>query len=93
MSSRRTEASLRRVVAAAGAALLVAGLAGCASTSSFKAGLQAERNEDYDRAIVEYEKALRAKPNDTTTRLSLQRAKLRGAAYHDEQARHLAGTG
>ena len=93
MLSRRSEACLRRVVAAAGAALLIAGLAGCASTSSFKAGLEAERAEDFDRAVVEYEKALRAKPDHLTTRLSLQRAKLRAAAYHDQRARRLAGTG
>ena len=93
MLSRRSEACLRRVVAAAGAALLVAGLAGCASTSSLKAGREAERAEDFDRAVVEYEKALRAKPDDLTARLSLQRAKLRAAAYHDQRARHLAGTG
>ena len=93
MLSRRSETCLRRVVAAAGAALLIAGLAGCASTSAFKAGLQAERNDDFDRAVVEYQKALRAKPDDMTTRLSLQRAKLRASAYHYQRARHLAGTG
>jgi tetratricopeptide (TPR) repeat protein len=73
--------------------LLASILAGCASTSSFKAGLEAERAEDFDRAVVEYEKALRAKPDHMTTRLSLQRAKLRAAAYHDQRARRLAGTG
>ena len=93
MLSRRSEACLRRVIAAAGAALLIAGLAGCASTSSLKAGRDAERADDFDRAVVEYEKALRAKPDDLTARLSLQRAKLRAAAYHDQRARHLAGTG
>jgi general secretion pathway protein D len=93
MLSRRSETCLRRVAAAAGAALLVAGLAGCASTSSMKAGREAERAEDFDRAVVEYEKALRAKPDDLTARLSLQRAKLRASAYHDQRARHLAGTG
>ena len=93
MLSRRTEAGLRRVVAAAGAALLVAGLSGCASTSGMRAGRAAERLEDFDRAVVEYEKALRARPDDLTARLSLQRAKLRAAQFHDERARHLAGTG
>ena len=58
-----------------------------------KAGREAERAEDFDRAVVEYEKALRDKPDDLTARLSLQRAKLRAAAYHDQRARHLAGTG
>jgi general secretion pathway protein D len=100
MLSRRTEGSLRRlglsfrrVVCGAGVALLVAGLSGCASTSSLRAGKAAERLDDFDRAVVEYEKALRAKPDDLTARLSLQRAKLRAAQFHDERARHLAGTG
>jgi general secretion pathway protein D len=93
MLSRRTEISLRRVVAAAGAALLVAALSGCASMSSMRAGKAAEQLDDFDRAVVEYEKALRAKPDDLTARLSLQRAKLRAAQFHDERARHLAGTG
>ncbi len=35
--------------------------------------------EDFDRAVVEYEKALRAKPDDIRRALSLQRAKLRAA--------------
>jgi general secretion pathway protein D len=93
MLSRRTEQGLRRVGAAAAVALLVAGLSGCASTSSLRAGKAAERIEDFDRAVVEYEKALRARPDDLTARLSLQRAKLRAAQFHDERARHLAGTG
>ena len=93
MLSRRTEACLRRVVAAAGAAVLLAGLSGCATTSSMRAGQAAERLDDFDRAVVEYEKALRAKPDDLNARLALQRSRLRAAQFHDERARHLAGTG
>jgi general secretion pathway protein D len=73
--------------------LLLVALAGCATTSSMRAGRAAEQVDDFDRAVVEYEKALRARPDDTTARLSLQRAKLRAAAFHDQRARHLAGTG
>ena len=93
MLSRRTETGLRRLAAAACVAVLVAGLSGCASMSSLRAGKAAERLDDFDRAVVEYEKALRARPDDLTARLSLQRAKLRAAQFHDERARHLAGTG
>jgi general secretion pathway protein D len=93
MSSRRSESGLRRLVAAAGAALTLAAMAGCASTSALRAGQTAERAEDFDRAVVEYEKALRARPGDVAARTSLQRAKLRAAAFHDQRARHLAGTG
>jgi general secretion pathway protein D len=58
-----------------------------------RAGRAAERAEDFDRAVVEYEKALREKPDDFTARASLQRARLRAAAAHDARARRLAGTG
>ncbi|MEO5822026.1 MAG: hypothetical protein ABIT71_16100 [Vicinamibacteraceae bacterium] len=91
--SRRTDPGLRRLVAAGAAALLLAGVSGCASTTSLRAGRAAERLEDFDRAVVEYEKALRARPDDLTARLSLQRAQIRAAAFHDERSRHLAGTG
>jgi general secretion pathway protein D len=80
-------------VAAAAAALLLVVVSGCVTASSMRAGRAAERLEDFDRAVVEYEKALRARPDDPTARLSLQRAKLRAAAFHDQRARHLAGTG
>jgi general secretion pathway protein D len=80
----------------AGAAIVLAvaaaWLPACATTG-MRAGRQAERVQDYDRAVVEYEKALRAHPDDYTARLSLQRVKLRAAADHDQRARHLAGTG
>ena len=89
----RSDRRLRGVVAAAATVLLVTALAGCATTSSMRAGKAAERLEDFDRAVVEYEKALRARPDDVEARLSLQRAKLRAAAFHDQRARHLAGTG
>ncbi len=80
-------------MAAAGAALLITAMSGCAATSAMRAGLAAERLEDFDRAVVEYEKALRARPDDYTARLSLQRAKLRSATMHERRSRRLAGTG
>jgi general secretion pathway protein D len=61
--------------------------------AGMRAGRLAERDQDYDRAVVEYEKVLRQHPDDYTARLSLQRVKLRGATAHDERARHLAGAG
>jgi len=96
MLSRRTDRPrIDRTVAglALGLAIALAGLPGCATTSSMRAGRQAERVQDYDRAVVEYEKVLRARPDDYTARLSLQRVKLRAAADHEQRARHLAGTG
>jgi len=95
LSPRTDRPRIDRTVAglALGLAIALAGLPGCATTSSMRAGRQAERVQDYDRAVVEYEKVLRARPDDYTARLSLQRVKLRAAADHEQRARHLAGTG
>ena len=91
--SPRTEARQRRILAGAAAALFITAISGCATTSPMRAGRAAERLEDFDRAVVEYEKALRARPDDYTARLSLQRAKLRASAMHDQRSRRLTGTG
>ena len=97
MLSPRTEraaAGPRRYrVLAAGLALALAVLPACATTNYMKAGRDAERQEDFDRAVVEFEKALRAKPDDVGARTSLQRARLRAAAAHDQRARRLEGQG
>jgi general secretion pathway protein D len=90
--SRRIERG-RRVAGCLAVALLVAGVSGCATTNALKLGAEAERAEDFDRAVVEYEKALKEKPQDYTARLGLQRAKLRAAAEHDARSRRLAGQG
>ena len=66
-------------VAVAAAALL---LGGCATASSMRSGQAAERFQDYDRAVVEYTKAVRAKPDDRAARLALDRARLRASQAH-----------
>jgi general secretion pathway protein D len=45
------------------------------------------------RAVVEYTKAVREKPDDRTARLSLDRAKLRASGAHFERGRRLAANG
>ena len=74
------------------AALLLAlsAVAGCASSGSLRLGEQAERAQDYDRAVVEYTKAVRQRPGDATTRLALERARLRAAQEHFSRGRRLA---
>jgi general secretion pathway protein D len=62
----------------------------CAGQRPIKAGQQAERNGDYDRAVVEYTNALRAKPDNQAARLLLDRAKLRAAQDHYLRGRRLA---
>jgi general secretion pathway protein D len=68
-------------------------LAGCATTAAFREGEAAERRQDYDRAVIEYSKALKANPDDTKARLSLERARLRASAAHVNAGRRLAGRG
>jgi len=72
--------------------LLVALAAGCATTSSFKLGQQAERADNYDLAVVEYTKALRADPKDTNARVALDRAKVRASQEHYFRGRRLAAS-
>ncbi len=74
-------------VAVAAAALL---LGGCATASSMRSGQAAERFQDYDRAVVEYTKAVRAKPDDRAARLALERARLRASQAHYFRGQRLA---
>jgi len=68
-------------------ALLVCG---CASTGPIHAGEQAERAQDYDKAVVEYTAAVRANPDDRNARAALQRARLRASQVHFFAGRRLA---
>jgi general secretion pathway protein D len=68
-------------------------LAGCASTGQLQAGVEAERAGDYDRAVVEYNAALKERPGDLTLRADLERAKLRAAEDHFARGRRLASAG
>ena len=80
----------RRKAAAALAALL---LAGCATAGAFRAGEKAEKARDWDRAVLEYSKALRADPDNLGYHKALERARLRAAEAHAHTARMLAGRG
>jgi len=77
---------------AAGAAL--AALSACATTGGkLEAGRQAERIEDWDRAVVEYSAATKANPQDQEARLALERAKLRATQAHVARGRRFASAG
>ena len=79
-------------LASALAALLMAGA--CASaTGPMKAGQQAEFASDYDRAVVEYTRAVREHPDKRDAHLALDRAKLHASEMHFTRARRLAATG
>ena len=62
---------------------------GCATRrAALRAGERAEAAKDYDRAVVEYTKALRANPDDDNARLALERAKLRASQEHAFRGAH-----
>jgi general secretion pathway protein D len=88
MVRRRAEA-LRFGIAAVWLSSALA-LGGCATTSSFHEGERAERAQDYDRAVVEYTKAVREKPDDRGARLALDRSRLRASEEHFFRGRRLA---
>jgi general secretion pathway protein D len=67
--------------------------AGCAASTAMRHGRDAEHRQDYDLAVVEFTKALRANPDNTDARLGLERAKMRASQDHFARARRLAAAG
>jgi general secretion pathway protein D len=63
---------------------------GCAARSPLRAGQEAERRSDFDRAVIEYTNAVRANPDDRTARASLERVRLRASQEHYHRGRRLA---
>src|SRR5439155_1003239 len=53
----------------------------------------AEQQQDYDRAVVEYTKAVRLHPDDPDARLGLERAKLRASQDHFQRGGRLTAAG
>jgi general secretion pathway protein D len=68
-------------------------MAGCATSGAMRAGQAAEQLDEYDRAIIEYTKVLRAHPDDRNARRALERAKLRSSLDHFGRGRRLANGG
>jgi general secretion pathway protein D len=74
-----------------GAALL---LGGCVKgNQDFSAGKKAELLKDYDTALVDYERALRADPGNTEYRLRATRMRFEAGQYHVELGRKLLASG
>jgi len=87
MSSRPATADLCRTLVL----LLTVAAGGCATSSSLHLARQADQAQDYDRAVVEYTKTLRANPANREARASLERVKQRAAQVHANNAQRLAG--
>jgi general secretion pathway protein D len=65
-------------------------LAGCAKgNQQYKAGSKAESLSDYDTALENYNKALRAEPNNTEYKLKAARARFEASQWHVDQGRRL----
>jgi general secretion pathway protein D len=75
------------------ASLVLLAAAGCATSGAFRSAERAERLQDYDRAVLEYQRALRADPDNVQYRRALGRARLRASTDHANMARRLAGRG
>jgi general secretion pathway protein D len=73
------------------AALLAFVLAGCATSAAYRAGQKAERREEYDRAVLEYSRAVQEAPDDLNYKRALERARLRASQEHAFAARRLVG--
>jgi general secretion pathway protein D len=65
----------------------------CAAGAALRKGRAAERVGEYDRAVLEYTRAVRARPDDMDARGALQRARMRAADQHFRAGRRLAGAG
>jgi len=72
---------------------LVSVAAGCATSAALRAGQAAESQQDYDRAVVEYTKVLRAEPNNRNVAAALEQVKLRAAQDHFNRGRRMASVG
>ena len=81
---------MRRALAAALVAVLATG---CATSQAYRAGERAERRQDYDRAVLEYSRALQLDPDNLSARRALERARLRASAEHLKAGRRLSGRG
>jgi general secretion pathway protein D len=73
--------------------LVLAAAAGCATSGAFRSGENAERLQDYDRAVLEYQKAVKDAPQNVQYRRALERARRRAATDHANMGRRLAGRG
>ncbi|MEX2661407.1 MAG: secretin N-terminal domain-containing protein [Vicinamibacterales bacterium] len=89
LANSRTALSRAAALVAVAAVMAVGG---CASSGGLRTGQRAERAQDFDRAVVEYTKAVRDRPDDMTARLALDRARLRAAQEHVSTGRRLAAS-
>jgi general secretion pathway protein D len=86
---------LRRITCAFTLALAAVVLAGCPKNSNqdFEAGRKAEAIDDYDTALVHYERALRDEPTNPEYKLRAVHMRMSDAQYHVEQGQKALNNG
>jgi general secretion pathway protein D len=72
---------------------IIATLAGCATATAIRDARRAEERQDYDMAVVQYNRALQLDPDNVNARTGLQRARLRASQDHFTRARRFAAMG
>ncbi len=72
---------------------LSAALGACVTPGAFRDGERAERAQQYDRAVLEYSKAVQAHPDNLNFKRSLERARLRASENHANLGRRFAARG
>src|SRR5262249_6994281 len=91
MSSKaRRRADVGRLAGPAFLAVALSFAAGCAATVSTHSAERAERDGDFDLAVVEWTKVVRAHPDDRTSRLARDRSPQRAAREPFFHGRRLA---
>jgi general secretion pathway protein D len=73
--------------------VLLVAASGCATTSALRSGENAETAQDYDRAVVEYTRALQDDPDNRSARQGLERSTLRSAQNHYTRGRRFHANG
>jgi general secretion pathway protein D len=68
-------------------------IAGCATGKAMRAGRDADIVKDYDRAVVEYSKVLRADPENREARKALELSKIRSSLDHFSRGRRFEASG
>jgi general secretion pathway protein D len=79
---------LKKLTAALSIALMVSS---CVSYSAFNKAQTAERNKNWDEAVIEYEKALDISPENRHYQVGLSRARLEASRIHFEKGKTLRG--
>jgi general secretion pathway protein D len=73
--------------------LLTLALSGCATTAALRSGERAELDRDYDRAVMEYTRALQADPSNAGAQQGLERTRLRSTQNHFARGRRFYADG